>query len=107
MPQLLVGGFLLNNTSAANTNRAASIFSANTSVVTYGNSALYAQRGTGSLANTFLYNGIATSITGVAASTQGFGLQEPAKLVMKLQALLLQVLQYTVSALTQEMQVFF
>ncbi|MBP6477904.1 MAG: hypothetical protein KA290_09315, partial [Chitinophagaceae bacterium] len=70
-----VGGFLLNNTSAANTNRAASIFSANTSVVTYGNSALYAQRGTGSLANTFLYNGIATSITGVAASTQGFGVQ--------------------------------
>ena len=70
-----VGGFLLNNTNAANTNRAASIFSANTSVVTYGNSALYAQRGTGSLANTFLYNGIATSITGVAASTQGFGVQ--------------------------------
>jgi len=70
-----VGGFLLNNTNAANTNRAASIFSANTSVTTYGNSALYAQRGTGSLANTFLYNGIATSITGVAASTQGFGMQ--------------------------------
>ena len=33
--------------------------------------------------------------------------KEPAKLVMVLQALPLQVLEYTVSALTQEMQVFF
>ncbi|MFN8291466.1 MAG: hypothetical protein U0U70_14510 [Chitinophagaceae bacterium] len=36
---------------------------------------MLAQRGTNSLANTFLYTGIATSITGIAASTQGFGIQ--------------------------------
>jgi hypothetical protein len=67
--------FVVSQSNATNTAVAVSISDVNTTSTAYGNGAIYSQRGTGSLANTYLYTGIATSITGVAASIQGFGVQ--------------------------------
>jgi hypothetical protein len=66
---------IVNQTNAANTAIGVNILNVNTSATGYGNGAVYTQRGTGSLANTYLYTGIATAITGVAASPVGFGVQ--------------------------------
>ena len=66
---------IFNQSSATNTAVAVQVNNVNISTTTYGNGALVAQRGTNSLANTYLYTGIASSITGIAASIQGFGVQ--------------------------------
>ncbi len=71
----ILNTMIVNQSNAANTAIAANFANANTTNTVYGNGTITAQRGTGSLANTYLYTGIATAITGVAASPVGFGVQ--------------------------------
>jgi len=66
---------LFNQNNAGNTAIAMLVNNVNTTATAYGNGAIVAQRGTNSLANTYLYTGIATAITGIAASATGFGVQ--------------------------------
>ena len=68
-------GAIINNNNTANTNNALNVFNANVSNTGYSNSALLSQRGTGSLANTFLFVNQPTSITGIDANNNGIGVQ--------------------------------
>ena len=65
---------VINQSNVANGNNALNVLSTNIANNTYFNATSWAQRGTGTLANTFLF-GAPTASKGVAATPGGFGIQ--------------------------------